>query len=155
MINAADSGQLHILQWMREQQPPCPWDDHWTCTNAASSGYLHILQWLREQQPPCPWSHWTFTNAASEGHLHVLQWLREQQPPYPCWMIIDTRHDDTCHLHTLGHFSMSCGGCVLQKSCIEGNDHKEVVEWLQMQQSSEQRMNRPHMILSSSSNLVL
>jgi hypothetical protein len=26
-----------------------------TCKAAAMNGHLHALQWLRSQDPPCPW----------------------------------------------------------------------------------------------------
>ncbi|KAI8471350.1 MAG: hypothetical protein J3K34DRAFT_520586 [Monoraphidium minutum] len=56
----------------------------WTCAAAAEGGHLQVLQWARQQQPPCPWGKETCAAAAAEnGHLHVLQWLREQQPPGP------------------------------------------------------------------------
>ncbi len=48
------SGQLHVVQWLRSQDPPCPWNDE-TCSSAAENGHIHILQWLRTQDPPCPW----------------------------------------------------------------------------------------------------
>ena len=51
---AASNGQLETLQWMRSQDPPCPWDER-TCSEAARYGRLSTLQWLRSQDPPCPW----------------------------------------------------------------------------------------------------
>ncbi len=42
-----------MLQWLRQQQPPCPWDEE-TCYYAAERGHLAMLQSLRQQQPPCP-----------------------------------------------------------------------------------------------------
>ena len=71
-----------MLQWLRCQDPPCPWDE-FACSNAATNGHLHILRWLRSQDPPCPWNANACTNAAIKGHLHVLQWLRSQDPPCP------------------------------------------------------------------------
>ncbi|GBF93561.1 hypothetical protein Rsub_06281 [Raphidocelis subcapitata] len=79
---AARSGHLAVLQWLRAQQPPCHWDSV-TCTDAAGDGHLAVLQWLRAQQPPCPWSDLTCREAAQGGHLAVLQWARAQQPPCP------------------------------------------------------------------------
>jgi len=42
---------------------------------------LDVLQWLRSQEPPCPWDKRTCYAAAMYGHLDVLQWLRTQDPP--------------------------------------------------------------------------
>ena len=52
---AAASGHLTVLQWLRAQDPPCPWGGH-VCESAARSGQVAALQWLRAQDPPCPWS---------------------------------------------------------------------------------------------------
>ena len=51
---AAQGGHLEVLQWAREQDPPCPWNE-WTCTYAAGGGHLEALKFLRAQDPPCPW----------------------------------------------------------------------------------------------------
>jgi hypothetical protein len=40
---------LEVLQWLRNQDPPCPWNEH-TCTAAAANGNLDVLQWLRSSQ---------------------------------------------------------------------------------------------------------
>ena len=74
-----------MLQWLRSQDPPCPWDES-TCSYAAMNGQLHVMQWLRSQDPPCPWDGSTCSYAAKSDHLHVLQWLRSQNPPCP-WNI--------------------------------------------------------------------
>jgi hypothetical protein len=51
------------------------------CQYAADNGHLSVLQWLRAQQPPCPWNDWVCSSAAIYGHLHILQWARAQDPP--------------------------------------------------------------------------
>jgi len=79
---AAQAGDLILLQHLRAQQPPFPWDEM-TCAIAAYAGHLHVLQWLRRCEPPCPWDVRTWNHAAIGGHIHVLQWLREQNPPWP------------------------------------------------------------------------
>ena len=79
---AGQEGCLESIQILRDQHPPCPWDEQ-TCTAAAKGGHLHVLQWARSQDPPCPWDEWTCRYAAGRGHLHVLQWARSQDPPCP------------------------------------------------------------------------
>ena len=79
---AAMNGHLPMLQWLRAQDPPCPWDED-TCAGAAKYGHLHIIQWARQQIPPCPWSVSTCKWSAHYGDLATLQWLRQQQPPSP------------------------------------------------------------------------
>ena len=86
---AAGNGHLHIIQWLREQDPPCPWDVM-ACVRAARSGHLHIIRWLREQDPPCPWDTYpppygdcgTVSAAGESGHLHVMRWLYESGFPW-------------------------------------------------------------------------
>ena len=78
---AAQNGHLDMLKWLRGQDPPCPWDSS-TCA-AAENGHLNVLQWLRCQDPPCLWNARTCAAAARNGHLYILQWLRSQDPPCP------------------------------------------------------------------------
>ena len=107
----AGAGDLRHVQWLRAQDPPCPWDEYtceyaalgghlevlkWLRTQdhpwrsnmrmyeaAAERGHLEVLMWLREQDPQCPWSMRMCESAAERGHLKVLQWLRVQEPPCP------------------------------------------------------------------------
>ena len=38
---SASAGKLEVLQWLRAQDPPCPW--HWrTCKFAAEGGHLEV-----------------------------------------------------------------------------------------------------------------
>lgn len=69
-----------MLQWMRGQSPPCPWDG--ACFHeAALRGDLVLLKWLRNQSLPCPWGTKTFEAAAFHGNLAVLDWLTAQDCP--------------------------------------------------------------------------
>jgi len=52
------------------------------CNFAALRGQLASLQWLRAQQPPCPWAIEVSNYAAGEGHLELLQWAIENNCPY-------------------------------------------------------------------------
>ena len=108
---AAAGGHIGVLQWARDQDPPCPWDGKncaaATCRAAAAGGHLEVLKWLREQNPPCPWDGrtcaehgcpWNFVTcfeAAKRGHLEMLQWARGQDPPCP-W------EERTCSLAARG-----------------------------------------------------
>ena len=80
---AARGGHLDVMQWLRVQTPPCPWSED-VCVDAAARGHLDALMWLRAQKPPCPWGERTCTHAMGGGHHKVLQWLRAQKPPCPC-----------------------------------------------------------------------
>ena len=83
-------GSIEVMQWLRSQDPPCPWDEH-TCSVAAGQGHLHVLHWLRSQNPPCPWNEMACRLAAELGQLKALQWLRRQDPPCP-WSEVVCRH---------------------------------------------------------------
>ena len=61
MEDAARSGNLEILQWLRSKG--CAWD-RWTCLNAVSKGHVEVLRWARENG--CPWAAWTRDKAAGE-----------------------------------------------------------------------------------------
>ncbi|KAJ1395465.1 hypothetical protein B484DRAFT_425261, partial [Ochromonadaceae sp. CCMP2298] len=72
--------------------PPPPATQKHSCHWAARAYRLHVLQWLRAQDPPCPWDEATCTAAAAAAggaatattaaahgdRLDVLRWLRTQ-----------------------------------------------------------------------------
>jgi hypothetical protein len=71
------NGHLHVLQWIRDQKPPCPWDRN-ACSAAAKNGHLDVIKWLRSQDPPCPWNSYTCRNIASRfQYFDVVQWVSE------------------------------------------------------------------------------
>jgi len=55
MLDGCSMGHLDVLQWVREQSPPCPWD-HLVCSAIARGGHLDVLQWARENGCLCPLS---------------------------------------------------------------------------------------------------
>lgn len=68
-----------MLIWLREQDPPCPWDE-WATVQAARGGHLHVLRWLREQRPPCPWDRSACLAAAQWVKARdVAEWIEGQQ----------------------------------------------------------------------------
>ena len=73
---AVGNGQLHILQYARENS--CPWDEY-TCANAAENGHLKIIQYARKNG--CPWNEKTCYLAAKHGHLHILQYAHQNGCP--------------------------------------------------------------------------
>jgi hypothetical protein len=70
-LAASAGGSLEVLQWLRSQNPPCPWNAG-VCSGAAENGQMHVLRWLRAQDPPCPWDERVCANAS----LHcVAIWI--------------------------------------------------------------------------------
>jgi hypothetical protein len=125
---AAIGGHLNVLQWLRKQSPPCPWNKK-TCKAAARGGHMKVLQWLRKQSPPCPWNEQTCMAAAEGGNLDVLKWLRAHGCPW---------NKRTCQAAARGgHMEVlkwaRKNGCPWDaRTCAKaaGGGHLEVLKWL-------------------------
>ena len=61
MDEAAGSGNLELVQWLRGEG--CPWD-YGTCQLAVKFGHVEVLRWAREHG--CPWYGETKYKAAAE-----------------------------------------------------------------------------------------
>lgn len=71
--NAAYKGSLEALMWLREHG--FEWSND-ACYEAVRSGDLEMLQWMRAQEPPCPWGRVDLLDVAQEnGHLRLRRWL--------------------------------------------------------------------------------
>ena len=69
----------NLIQWAHnEMQLPL---DELVCSAAAHGGHIDVLQALRNQESPCPWNGDVCIYAARNGHLEMLQWLRAQDLP--------------------------------------------------------------------------
>ena len=77
VTEAAAGTDLSILQWLRAQEPPCPWDAGRCMTAAASHGKLDVLMWMRSQDPPGPWSDECTEIAAQLATPEIMQWLHD------------------------------------------------------------------------------
>lgn len=74
--NAARSGHLDLLKWLRSRG--CPWDER-TCAGAAMMGHMQMLQWAHFRG--CPWDVWTTHWAKMRGDLEMHGWARSQGCP--------------------------------------------------------------------------
>jgi hypothetical protein len=98
---AAEGGQLAVLKQLREQG--VPWDATTIAGDAAFSGNVQLLQWIRKQDhsvilnevtfeeaatrslaickylhaEQCPWDEGACESAAASNQLDVLKWLHE------------------------------------------------------------------------------
>jgi hypothetical protein len=80
-----DVTSVAMLKWAHANGHP--WSKR--ICHRAQGGHLEVLQWAREQDPPCTeffrclraWSWMTCTLAAEERHLEFLQWAREYDSP--------------------------------------------------------------------------
>ena len=76
-FHSAESGCVEGLQWLRSQNPRCPWDAT-SCNSAAHNGHLSTIHWLRSPYPPCPWDIAECrAQAAANGKYDVVVWLDE------------------------------------------------------------------------------
>jgi hypothetical protein len=122
-MKAAKTGQLEVLQWLRENG--CPWDEY-TCHHAAEGGHLEVLQWLRANG--CPWNASTCGSAAEGGQLEVLQWLRANGCPWDECTCAEAAGGG--HLEVLQW--ARANGCPWNVSTCSGaanGGHLEVLRW--------------------------
>ena len=75
---AAMKGHLEFIKHVRGLG--VAWDDR-VCWMAAYYGHLHVLEWVRSQNPPCPWDGWTLRCAIHRKHHHVVQFCRDNHCP--------------------------------------------------------------------------
>ncbi len=78
----AERGDIGMMRWMRAQNPPAEWGKEVTRAAAGKSD-TGMLKWLRAQDPPCPWGEDTCKRAVEGGLVDTLSWLRAQNPPCP------------------------------------------------------------------------
>jgi hypothetical protein len=120
---AAHHGHLDVLMWATEQG--CPWSDY-TCDSAASGGHLHILQWARANG--CRWDAYTCQAAVSSGDLQILQWLREHGCPWDEKICFWAARDG--HLHILQWArEQGCPWDTMTAALAVRNSHLHVLEW--------------------------
>jgi hypothetical protein len=81
--SAAASGQLQLLQWLRERL--CPWDESVVLENAALGGNVNMLIWM--QQHTAPWSQVTLQRMLSAAaialRLPAVKWVHQQGAVWP------------------------------------------------------------------------
>eukprot|EP00594_Rhizosolenia_setigera_P007456 CAMPEP_0178953402 /NCGR_PEP_ID=MMETSP0789-20121207/8397_1 /TAXON_ID=3005 /ORGANISM="Rhizosolenia setigera, Strain CCMP 1694" /LENGTH=217 /DNA_ID=CAMNT_0020634653 /DNA_START=134 /DNA_END=787 /DNA_ORIENTATION=+ len=83
-FRASEYGQLHILQWLKEEQGLKLFEDLYNYAVRGvqgNGGHLHVMKWLREIE--VPWGECTFPCVACRGHLDILHWLHNEGCPWP------------------------------------------------------------------------
>jgi len=72
---AALKGHLELIQHLRRLG--VSWDDR-VCWMAAYNGHLNVIEWVRSQEPPCPWdSRWTLRVAEQRKHQEVVKFCKD------------------------------------------------------------------------------
>ena len=77
-VDAAGSGNLHVLAWLRSQQL-LPLSRH-VCFEAILRQQVPTLEWLRFFGPPWPWGTDACVAAVLSRGTDSLQWLLAQEP---------------------------------------------------------------------------
>lgn len=77
--NAADHGNLPLMQWLFEQG--CPTTSVDLFPNAARFGDLESMKWLYHEAG-VPFTDFVFCHAIDAGRLENLQWLRQEKCPW-------------------------------------------------------------------------
>lgn len=77
---ACDYGQVHVLQWMKENNLEMP--DQYAVNRAALNGHLNVLKWLKENKLLLP-DQAGANCAAYKGHIHILEWMKDNKLPIP------------------------------------------------------------------------
>ena len=120
---SAASSDLKTLQWLRAQDPPCPWDAR-TSSAAAQHGSLEALIWMREQNPPCPWRQLCPEYAVYSRQHIVLQWLHDNKCPFGADIAQASRknwrppHAEVASFHRLPlGFAVHAEGSFFRKPC--------------------------------------
>jgi hypothetical protein len=93
----AESGELEVLQWVREQQGAEAWDTQTILQHAASSGSVELAAWVM-QQPGVAVNCSAMSAAAERGHTAMCAYLHEQQCEFglgTCCSAADNAHWDT------------------------------------------------------------
>ena len=87
-IMAGANHHLDVMQWVHSTGVGWG-DYPYICYSAAQFSRLDILQWLRAQDPPCPWGALGVRTARRFNRPDpvVIQWLRDNGcPDEPtCW----------------------------------------------------------------------
>lgn len=92
---AASCGYMPTLEWIL---PKISHMNSGACAEAASAGHLQVLQWLRNLDPPCPWDSTTCARAASRGHFEVFKWARQNGCPLDDIFMTDVITGDSLEL---------------------------------------------------------
>ena len=112
----ARSGNVPMMELLRSQQPPCPWNEAECLEEACDQGHLQMLAWLR--------THGSLASegcllAAASGNLPLLKWFRCQDPPWP-WdsNVMHAATEDSIMLQWILQQELSCpGACEAAAAC--------------------------------------
>jgi len=79
-LYAAVYGRGNILQWLRAQTPPCPWDELAILNELAYCGPVDMVQWALEQGIPSQgiaWQQYLYDGYHPPACYQSWQWLQK------------------------------------------------------------------------------
>lgn len=84
-ITCSMAQDRETVEWLRSQDPPCPWGDMNTDhVFRLGTDRYETLRWLLRLYPKCPWGEPKFCHdAIMKGDVGTLKWLRSLDPPCP------------------------------------------------------------------------
>eukprot|EP00878_Enallax_costatus_P025282 GHUV01027046.1.p1 GENE.GHUV01027046.1~~GHUV01027046.1.p1 ORF type:complete len:270 (+),score=58.31 GHUV01027046.1:259-1068(+) len=116
---AARSGRVDILEFVRSLQPqPRLTVD----TLKAAVKKLELVQWLRAQEPPCPWSEEACTAAASTGNVEVRSMSCSVANGWHCmsWLVAPGNSDFGCdHITMISPCFDAALQCPVMRLCSQ------------------------------------
>lgn len=78
MYFATVGGHLELIKHLRRLG--IAWDDN-VCWMSAFHGHLRVLEWVRSQDPPAPWDYFTLNVAKIRKHRHIVKYCEENNCP--------------------------------------------------------------------------
>lgn len=83
--HAARNNSFEMIEFLRSQFPPCPWNKS-ACLAACAKNNLEMLLLLRKEEKyikPCPWDESCCLEAVKNKNKEMLKFLREGNNPCP------------------------------------------------------------------------
>ena len=134
---AARSGNLGLLQFLRSLDLPVTWDSG-VCAQAAMAGNISMLQWAWAQEQPCPWGVDVAAAAAKEGNLQtLLEWLCSRHPPCLLGTECCKMGAKTGQLEALKSFRSRQPPCPWDEGSMRfaaGQPDSSIVQWMRSQE---------------------
>ena len=127
---AAKAGRLHVLEYLLACGAEFNSE---TCEAAVLGGGLDTLKWLRNLDPPCPWDTATFATACALGRVDILDYAYAGGCPYEITREFTYKHYATVpgHLDVLRWLNEhECTFSVDDSLTAVRCGHLEIVKWL-------------------------
>jgi hypothetical protein len=131
LCDAALTGHLHVLRWLRSRgfdwadiDHPYPMSRFKFASAAASSGRVEVLEYVVREGFPV--DRTAASAAAGGGHVAVLEWLRARQYPIDGWAARDAAIKGK-----LGALQwLVAAGAPWDREACQNTEHSHIIEWI-------------------------